>query len=184
MLIITILLIKVHGFVELFGNSEFTASMGTSVTMITTSSGIVSLIIFPQHINIGVYIRLNGTSYHNNSDILITDIGQGNDGALQCITDLFNCCKAMYTTDSCETLGNWIYPNGTGVGVYKASQNFYKDRGRSKVYLYRRIGSISPVGKFCCKVPDATCTHIIVCINLGEWSTWLMKTVAMYMSLL
>ena len=114
-----------------------------------------------------MYITLNGIRYPNNSNILITDVGQGNDGALHCTTDLTKCCKVIHTRIE-KTLGNWFYPNGSMVGVNKTNQTFYKSRGHSKVYLHRRIGSISPVGKFCCKVPDATHTENTVCVNLGK----------------
>ena len=114
-----------------------------------------------------MYIRLNGTSYSNNSNILITDIGQGNGGALCCITDLAECCKMGQTTIT-KALGDWFSPNGEVVGLNKTNQTLYKNRDHSKVCLHRKIDSISPVGKFCCEVPDATYTNITVCVNLGE----------------
>ena len=117
--------------------------------------------------DIGVYIRLNGTSYPNNSNIVITDIGQGEDGALYCITDLIECCQKNQTTTG-TTRGEWLDPNGEEVGLISTNETFYKKRGRSKVYIYRRAGSILPVGKFCCEVPDATYTDITVCVNIGE----------------
>ena len=86
-----------------------------------------------------MYVRLTGTKYPNNSDILITDIGQGEDGALQWITNLTECCTAKHTTS--RALGEWFYPNGSAVGVKGTNQMFYKNRGSKKVYLHRRIGT-------------------------------------------
>ena len=114
-----------------------------------------------------MYVRLTGTKYPNNSDILITYTGQGEDGGLQCITDLTKCCKVKHTT-SRKALGHWFYPNGSVVGLKHADESFHKSRNYSKVYLHRRIDSISPAGKFCCVVPDATYTDITVFVNLGE----------------
>ena len=117
---------------------------------------------------VGVYIHLNGTNYPNDSDILITDVGGGDAGALQCISDLTECCKNSHTVSD-RALGEWFYPNRTDVGLKSKKETFYKNRDHRTVYLHRRMGSMSPIGKFCCEVPDATYTNITICVNLGEY---------------
>ena len=114
---------------------------------------------------IGVYISLRDKVYTNNSNVHITDIGERGNGALLCFTDLTECCKVDRNRSA---LGEWIYPNGSTVGVNSTGQEFYKNRGPSRVRLHRRENVISPIGHFCCEVPDATLTHVRICVNVGE----------------
>ena len=115
----------------------------------------------------GVYLSLSGRSYGDNSYILITDIGEGNDGALLCFTDLIQCCHGD-DTSSGTALGGWIFPNGSAVQIRSAGGGFYRSRGPSVVQLNRRTNATSPIGQFCCEVPDATSTNMRVCASIGE----------------
>ena len=115
----------------------------------------------------GVYLSLRGRSYGDNSYILITDIGEGDDGALLCFTDLIQCCQSSDTSIG-TALGEWFFPNGSAVPVGGARGDFYRDRDASVVRLNRRNNATSPMGQFCCDVPDATSTSMRVCANIGE----------------
>ena len=92
--------------------------------------------------------------------ILITDIGEGDNGALLCFTDLIRCCDS----DSGQVEGQWLFPNGSSV-LAGIDGDFYIDRGPSVVRLNRKKNTTSPTGQFCCEVPDATSTNMRACIN-------------------
>ena len=111
--------------------------------------------------SIGVYIFSRGSYIKENSNIFITDIGEGDCGSLLCFTDLIECCHE-------RLLGEWIYPDGSDVETRSGSQEFYIDRGPSVVRLNRRSNASSTIatGQFCCVVPDATSTITRTCINV------------------
>ena len=118
--------------------------------------------------SVGVYISLSGQVYSNDSNILITDIGEGDDGALHCFTDLAECCHNHFTMSSDnKDLGEWFYPSGSVVEMDSA-KDFYKNRGRNRVSLHRRKNVTSLTGHFCCEVLDATLTKVRICANVGE----------------
>ena len=116
-----------------------------------------------------MYISHRGKTYPNNSNILITDIGEGDSGAVLCKTNLYNCCKSRQANNS-GALGGWSYPNSSSVSTGQSNKesNLYNNRDRSVVRLNRRGNSSSPTGKFCCEIPDASYTFIMMCVNLGE----------------
>ena len=116
----------------------------------------------------GVYISHRDKTYANNSNILTTDIGEGDSGAVLCKTNLYNCCKSIQTNNS-GALGAWLYPNSSSVPTGQ-SNDLYNNRDRSVVRLNHRGNSTqsSPTGKFCCRIPDASYTFIMMCVNLGE----------------
>ena len=111
----------------------------------------------------GVYLSL-GRTIISSDRILITDIGEGDDGALLCFTDLIQCCNS----DSGRAEGQWLFPNGSSVlaGSAEVIGDFYFDRGPSVVRLHRRNNATSPTGQFCCEVPDATSTNMRACVNI------------------
>ena len=113
----------------------------------------------------GVFFSLKGSYVSINSNIFITDIGEGDCGALLCYTDLNECCHNSDTTT--RALGQWFYPNGSDVGTRSNGQDFYVDRGPSVLRLNRRTDATSTIiGLFCCVLPDATFTEIKICINV------------------
>ena len=79
--------------------------------------------------NAGVFIMLGSNSIHNNSNILIGEIGEGDDGALVCVTDLIWCCRNADTPGVGGALGEWFYPNGSAVPVSGRGFDFYRSRG-------------------------------------------------------
>ena len=98
---------------------------------------------------------LNSTTYQNNSLVTLEDIGEGDD-ALFCVTDNTACC-ARDQVPGHGILGDWYYPNGTGVANYYNGQyimwDFYGNRGPSVVRLNRRRGGVT--GIYHCEIPDA-----------------------------
>ena len=113
----------------------------------------------------GVFISSRSSIINTNSNIFITDIGEGDCGALLCYTDLNECYHNSDTTTG--ALGLLFYPNGSDVGIRSSGQDFYIDRGPSVVRLNRRINATSTIiGLFCCVLPDATFTEIKICINV------------------
>ena len=115
----------------------------------------------------GVYIQLRDTVYSNNSNIIINDIGEGTN-SLICFTDLVDCCTSDQSLNG-QALGNWFYPDGSPVGIRSDNtRGFYRNRDTSRVRLNRKENTTSPLGLFCCEVPDATYNVIRVCVNIGR----------------
>ena len=109
--------------------------------------------------------------YVNNSIIPITEIGEttttSNTG-LQCITDRRPCCAAMETR-----AGVWYFPDGTTtVPNQNSATSFYRNRGDDGTVNLNRLstGVMSPIGLFCCVVPDTTETVQTVCADIGRYS--------------
>jgi len=63
-----------------------------------------------------------------------------------------------------EVLGDWYYPNGTGVANGGQQLEFYRNRGPSVVRLHRRRGGVT--GIYRCKIPDAAGVNQIMYIGL------------------
>ena len=113
----------------------------------------------------GVYLALRGVHIANNSNINIKSTGLSSDspnGALQCVTDDFRCCSQD------PRLGEWYQPNGALVQVATSTTAFYRTRGANGEVFLNRPGDVeSPIGQFCCEVPDATSTNQTLCVNIG-----------------
>ena len=103
-------------------------------------------------------LTLNGTDIANGSDVLITDIGEA-EKALLCVTDLASCCDVNRT-------GEWLFPDRTQVPIKKDSNGFYRVRGSHVVRLNRKNRTQSPIGLYCCQVPDATWLYRTTCANI------------------
>ena len=114
-----------------------------------------------------VYLSLGGIHITNDSYVDMHDIGEGDNGALLCVTDLMQCCHDTNTATG-TALGQWISPNGTDVPIIdRDGHDFYCDRGHNIVRLNRRNNATSPTGLYCCEVPDSTFTTRRVCANIG-----------------
>ena len=115
----------------------------------------------------GVYLSLKGTIYPNNSDIIITEIGQtypSNEG-LQCVTDRMPCCREDILA------GSWYYPNDGGIVLARVwGTAFYRSRGNDGTVNLNRVSNdvVMPTGRFCCVVPDTTSQNVTLCVNLGQ----------------
>ena len=110
-----------------------------------------------------VWFSLNGTTYQNNSNVTLQDIGE-RDNALLCRTNQSACCTSYFTgTES--ALGDWSFPNGSTIRngttnpnvMVNASSNqqtdIYITRGHMVVYMHRRKGGVE--GIYRCEIPDS-----------------------------
>ena len=109
------------------------------------------------------WFSLKGTTYQNNSIVILDDFGEG-DGALLCVTD---CCNS-------QGLGNWFFPNGTRVPSENKMWDFYRNRDQMVVRMHRRRGGVE--GIYRCEIPvtmNVTQTLYIgvYSATTGEW--WL-----------
>ena len=103
---------------------------------------------------------MNGAVIVNNSEIFITAIGEGDDKALLCFTDLHQRCD-----DTSGHAGDWYFPNKSAVDNESSHSDMYRSRGSSVVRLHRRNSTIVPTGMFCCVVPDASGISARICLS-------------------
>ena len=96
-----------------------------------------------------VQFSLRNTTYQNNSLVTLEHIGE-NDDAILCITNLTACCRSG---DGLPVLGQWFFPNTTGVYSSSYNSDLYKDRGQMVVRMKRRKGGIN--GIYHCEIPDS-----------------------------
>ena len=126
-----------------------------------------------------VYLSLGSTNIiTNNTEILITDIGEDADGglpSLTCHTDLTECCRNS-DTGGLGGRGEWYYPDGTALknnaGSTAAGESFYFVRNAPQlIRLARRELAmptpLSPTGFYCCVMPT-TGGEMTFCANIGE----------------
>ena len=122
----------------------------------------------------GIRFSLRSTTYQNNSLVTLEDIddGVGEDGnALLCMTDNTACCGRAQSPGG-DILGDWYYPNGTGVANNGERWEFYRNRGPSVVRLNRRRGGVT--GIYHCEIPDAAGVNKTIYTGVytatsGEW---------------
>ena len=105
-----------------------------------------------------VRFMLGGKTYVDGDIILITDIRDGDDNALLCVTDNTNCCDV-------QRIGEFYYPDGSAVG-YSTTNSLYRNRGSQVVRLNRRDNTLSPVGRYRCEIPDSSGTIQRIYINI------------------
>ena len=109
-------------------------------------------------------LQLNGVDFVNNSDLVLTDIGEG-DSALYCVTDSTQCCRGS-DNPSGGGLGEWYFPDGTLVQAASEPGNLYRNRALSIVRLNRRNTAPSPTGVYRCEVPSASEETLIILAGL------------------
>ena len=112
-----------------------------------------------------VSFLLNGTTYQNNSLVALEDIGEGGD-ALLCMTDQPACCRHPYTGAMGPAIGDWYFPNGTGVPSSNNQWDFHRTRGQMVVYLHRKRGGEN--GIYRCVIPDAN--NVTQSIYIGVYT--------------
>ncbi len=124
-----------------------------------------------------VFLTLGSTNITvNNTEILMTDIGQDASGGLPsliCHTDLTACCRSRADNNGNGGLGQWTYPNGSVIlnnrGSNSAGDGFYILRNGTQVIILARreyINPLNPTGSYCCVVPT-TSGEMTFCANLG-----------------
>ena len=119
-----------------------------------------------------VWFVLNGTTYQNNSIVILEDIGVGAD-ALICMTNQTACCRHPYTNGTGQrAIGNWYFPNGTRVPSSGVQWDFHRTRGHMVVRMQRRRGGAE--GIYRCAITDTfgfiqTIYIGVYSANTGEW---------------
>ena len=113
----------------------------------------------------GVWLSLKNITYQNNSIVMLENIGEDDD-ALLCITNLTACCQPPYTGVNGSVLGNWFFPNGTGVSGSNNQSDFHTTKGQMVVRMNRRRGGVE--GIYRCQIPDAI--NVIQTIYIGVYS--------------
>ncbi|XP_064386526.1 sushi, von Willebrand factor type A, EGF and pentraxin domain-containing protein 1-like isoform X2 [Halichondria panicea] len=115
-----------------------------------------------------LFLSLQGISYTtNNSNIQVTRIGTTNDTSLTCHTDSITCCRGIHNPDGNAGFGEWFFPNGTEIARNRVTgSGFYWVRNLQAVRLYRQDDIQSPVGRYCCRIPDSGGVLRTVCANL------------------
>ena len=117
----------------------------------------------------GVRFSLRGTTYQNNSNVTLEDIGEGVD-ALLCLTDLIACCQMG------GVRGDWFFPNRARVPTDTVNNtlqwDIYSTRGQMVVRLNRWRGGAT--GIYSCEIPDAMNVTQTIYIGVytastGEW---------------
>ena len=120
---------------------------------------------------------LRNTTYQNNSNVTLEDIGEGYD-ALLCITNQTACCRPPYTSEmGPSALGNWFFPNGTRVPSSGSKWDFYRTRGQTVVRMNRRRSGVE--GIYRCEIPDTM--NVTQSIYIGVYSAstgeWYMQCI-------
>ena len=100
----------------------------------------------------------------------LDNIGEGV-AALLCLTDNRLCCGRSQSPSGVN-LGDWYYPNGTGVVNSGEMWEFYRNRGQSVVRMNRKRGGVD--GIYHCEIPDVAGVNQTIYIavytaSTGEW---------------
>ena len=101
---------------------------------------------------------------------MISSIGDTNDVALVCHTDLTSCCRTSDTGTGVPT-GEWMFPDGTNVAssiMAAPTDNYFRTRNEQLIRLHRRNNATSPTGLYCCVIPVDGGGMETFCANLGE----------------
>ena len=117
---------------------------------------------FKTSIFLDVYFEINGKVYLNNSAIPLIETGEDT-SALYCKTNKEECCGTVP-----NRFGQFYYPNGTQVPVFRQQQGFYRNRGEQVIRLNRREGNTSPIGTYRCEIPNADDMMVKIYITLTE----------------
>ncbi len=106
----------------------------------------------------------------NNSNIVLTRIETANDTSLSCHTDSTTCCRVVDLSSGTRV---WMSPNGTSISqrkrVPRSGDGFYYTRFHQAIRLYRNNDTETPLGTYCCRIPDSGRVTRTICANLiGE----------------
>ena len=97
----------------------------------------------------------------------LENIGEDGD-ALLCMTDNTACCGRAQSPGGL-ILGDWYYPNDTGVANNGLQWEFYRNRGQSVVRMHRRRDGVT--GIYRCVIPDAAAVDQTMFIGLYTATT-------------
>ena len=104
--------------------------------------------------------EFRGVVLVNNSYILWSNIGEGHNDSLHCVTDNSDCSNGE---------GNWYNATGEVEQGSDRNNSLYVTRGSRVIYLYRRRGGES--GMWRCEVPDSNGALQNIYIYLGTHIT-------------
>ena len=114
----------------------------------------------------GVYLSHEDVFLENDSRFFINEIGSNTaspQSAVVCTSDRMPCCKQQ------PQYGEWKFPGG-GLVQSRSQQPSTYVRTRDdigNVNLFRVTNAvISPTGRFCCEVENATGNNQTLCINI------------------
>ena len=102
----------------------------------------------------------------NEERVSLSELGEGDNRALLCITDKRDCCNS--TT---ETQGRWNFPNDSIISTRAGGGDLYTSRGEGVVRLSRRNNATTPTGRYCCEVLNSSSIMTTTCVNLFVDST-------------
>ena len=109
-----------------------------------------------------------------------TNRNPGSDGAaLECITDLVDCCGTESGSPVRAQHGNWYFPDGARVGEFSGGTRFMVNRGPNEVIdgqqfngsvrLFRRFSDVPQRGRFRCELPNAAGVDQNLYVNICEF---------------
>ena len=110
---------------------------------------------------------MNGAIIPNHGFVPLDNIGEASNSLL-CLTNNTLCCKHAQS-GGVNPLGDWYYPNGTGVANNGEMWEFYRNRDASVVRLRRRSGGED--GIYRCVIPDAAGANQTIYIGVYNAST-------------
>ena len=154
------------------GDGHSTVGVWNGTAPVCAGMYCINIIIMPcMHLNYNpgqpVFLSLQGIAYStNNSNILVTRIGTTRESALTCHTDS-TCCMDNPQGNS----GEWLFPNGERITQNSITgDGFYWSRYYQVLRLYRQGDIQSPLGRYCCRIPNRRGDVVSVCANLtGEF---------------
>ena len=118
----------------------------------------------------------------------------GYGAALQCITDLVDCCGTEPDTPSSimrTERGNWYFPDGTAVG-FGGGSRFLVNRGPNEVIngqqfygsvrLFKRFSGALGRGRFRCELPSDADPSVnqILYVNICEFVNYMYYAISVY----
>ncbi len=119
-----------------------------------------------------VYLSHGDTLYYvNNTAIIISSIMTTDDTSLTCHTDSTTCCGGANNQEGNTGFGEWLFPNRTEISRRNrvTGDGIYWIRYHQVVRLYRQGDIQTPLGHYCCKIPDGTGEMRTFCANIiGE----------------
>ena len=130
-----------------------------------------SFVDFDDVLNIGT-----GSSFDN-----VPSNGNHSQRALQCVTDLVDCCGTESGTVRTER-GDWYFPDGRRV-EFGGGTRFLVNRGPNEVIngqqfngsvrLFRRFSGVPGRGRFFCELPNAADPTVnqVLYVNICEFVT-------------
>ena len=108
---------------------------------------------------------MGGDILPSNPVIFTDDIGIAHFSheRIVCTSDRMPCCRDP------PQFGEWKFPNGSQViHISRGAVAFHRNRDNvGNVNLYRVNNEvISPTGRFCCEIADATDTNHTLCVDI------------------